>query len=51
LLKGKGVMRLCFEAKRCDLRMVECESFASLLRRWAAMLARLLARARGDCRL
>ena len=50
MLRGKGVMRLSFEVKRCDLKMVECESFASLLRRWAARLARLLAKARGDRR-
>jgi len=50
-VEGKGVMRLSFEIKRCDLKMVEGESLARLLRRWAARLARLLATARGDrCR-
>ncbi len=41
MLRGKGVMRLSFEVKRCDLRMVECESLASVLRRWLAALRRL----------
>lgn len=48
MLRGKGVMRLSFEIKRCDLKMVECENFDGLLRRWATRLARLLAKARGD---
>ena len=50
-MRGRGVMRLSFEVKRFDLKMVEGESLARLLRRWAARLARLLAKARGDrCR-
>ena len=47
-VEGKGGMRMSFEIKRCDLKMVECETFTRLLRRWAVRLARLLAEARGD---
>jgi hypothetical protein len=35
-------MRLSLETKRWDLKLVECKSLWSLLRRWAAKLWRLL---------
>lgn len=41
-------MPLGSEIKRFDLKMVEGESLAKLLRRWAARLVRLVAKARGD---
>jgi len=44
LLRGKGVMRLSFEVKRCDMRVVECESLWSVLRRWLAKLWRLISK-------
>jgi hypothetical protein len=34
LLRGKGVMRLRYDVKRCDLRLVRGETLASQLRRW-----------------
>jgi len=41
LLRGKGVMRLSFEVRRCDLKMVECQSLWSMLHRWLVTLWRL----------
>ena len=37
-------MRLGFEVKPCDLKLVECESLWKTLRRWLAKLWRLVQR-------
>jgi hypothetical protein len=37
-------MRLSFETKRCDLKLIEGESLWSVLRRWLAVLWRLAKR-------